>query len=863
MKFNSIRTMILITSLGALLSSCSGKQEITKEIMEINQNWEFTRAGKEDFRPARVPGTVHTDLLANQMIPDPFTGTNEDSLQWIENEDWIYRSTFNISGALLKKSNIELVFEGLDTYADVYLNDSLILSADNMFIAWEAPVKKLLKEEENVLKVYFHSPVRKGMEKLAALGYPLIATNEQAPDDRKTNVFTRKAPFHYGWDWGPRLVTCGLWKPVSIRAWDEARIEDLKLSLVSLDSLLAVYSTETEIISDTESELELKFSLEGRKAVSVDLKLKPGVNKLESSLKIENPELWWTNGLGGQKLYKVTAELYSGRNILDRKEINLGVRSLELVQDPDEKGRSFYFRLNGVPVFMKGANYIPGDIFIPSVSREKYERVIGEAVEANMNMLRVWGGAVYENEVFYELCDQKGILVWQDFMFACALQPGDSLHLENIRKEAEYNVKRLRNHACIALWCGNNENLVAWHNWGWQNQYTREQNDFLWKTYENIFYRILPKAVRDFHPEVSYWPSSPQAYGDKLPDRISGDEHDWTIWFGQKDYSDYGKNTARFVSEYGLQSFPDLSTLRKFAPEEDLYTFSPLLERRQRSRMEWVAKGFNGNHMQLWYIRKYFPEPKDFESFVYLSQVNHQLSMEEAIESHRRQMPWCMGSLYWQINDCWPTVSWASVDYYGNWKAPHYQAKRSFEKLILATEKTSDSIIIFSVSDELKDRKGILEISRYNADGVLIGEKTMMDIIVRANNSTRLASFSLEKELEQFQGKTGYMALKLSEGGVLLAEKLQTYVLPREEKPGKPEFSTRIEQDDKGLLLYISSDKPARYVKLEWKGQEVKWSDNYFDLIPGSEKAIRIEGSGLDANEFKEKLRIFCLNNLL
>jgi beta-mannosidase len=486
---------------------------------------------------------------------------------------------------------------------------------------------------------------------------------------------------------------------------------------------------------------------------------------------------------------------------------------------------------------MKGANYIPGDIFIPRVTPQKYRRLIQETLDANMNMLRVWGGAIYENDIFYDLCDENGILVWQDFMFACAMQPGDSAHLENIRKEAEYNVKRLRNHPSMAIWCGNNENLMAWHTWGWQDNYTPEQNEYHWQTYKNIFYKILPDAVKKYDPEKSYWPSSPQSYGDNLADRKSGDEHDWTIWFGQKDYSAYGEEVPRFVSEYGLQSFPPMSTLDSFASEEQLYIFSDLLDHRQRSNMNWIEEGFNGNDMILRYLRKYLPEPRNFGEMVYYSQISHQLSMKEAVESHRASMPHCMGSLYWQINDCWPTISWASVDYYGNWKASHYQAKRSFEKIII-TEDIQDNIIKLKVvSDHLEDKELKLQLNWMMNNGKYSGESRSKDLVVKANTSTAAYEVVLDKEKMESLNKT-YLLARLFDGNEIVSEKMISFVRPLEENPQPVYINYEISERSEGYIIDLESDVPARFVALEFKGLTGNFDDNFFHLSPDSPKRV-------------------------
>ena len=819
--------------------SCS-KRNQHSDILELKTGWEFQESGTGEWFPATVPGTVHSDLMTNGLIPDPFIGNNEDSIQWIENKDWIYRTEFDIKKNDLKNQTIDLYFEGLDTYADVYLNDQLILQADNMFIAWEMEVNQFLKEGNNELRIYFHSPVRIGLEKASRLDYLLMATNEQAPPEKKTNVFSRKAPFHFGWDWGPRLVTSGIWQPVYLKFSNGVKIPGIQIIQESFSRDLCTYRADLDVLIDTGGVYAFELLIDEKPVLSQDEELEKGNHTISLEFDIDNPELWWPNGLGDHKLYNLEFRVFSGGSLLAEKEERLGVRKVELVQDEDEWGRSFYFRVNGIPVFMKGANYIPGDILIPRVDTAKYKRVISEAVDANMNMLRVWGGAIYEKDIFYDLCDENGILVWQDFMFACALQPGDEDHLENIRKEAVYNVKRLRNHPSLVLWCGNNENLVAWYNWGWREAYEPEVCDFLWKTYQKIFYEILAKAVEEYDPKTPYWPSSPQAYGNELADRRSGDEHDWTIWFGSRPFSDYGVNPPRFASEYGLQSFPSMNTLKRFASEDDLFMFSDLLNRRQRSRMDWVEPGFNGNHMQLRYIRNNFGEPSSFDDFVYLSQLTHQLGTQEAIEAHRRNMPRCMGSLYWQINDCWPTMSWASVDYFGNWKATHYQAKRSFKDILLTGEKHGDKIRIYLVTDQLADKDIQLETVWIKSNGNREGEVKTTDHRIRSNTSNLL------KEVDIPDGKDHFLLTRIITDGEETLSKLILPDIPKNLEYQLPDLKWEILEKEGEKYIKIQTDIPAVFVEISLNNRDIKFSDNYFHLAPGEPRMIHVMDKEID-----------------
>ncbi|MEE4176389.1 MAG: hypothetical protein V2I46_02650 [Bacteroides sp.] len=605
MRRFSIQNLNLLIIAILSLASCSQPEKGT---MLLTENWQFRQAGDDTWLEARVPGTIHDDLLNHNLIPNPFIGYNEDQVQWVEKEDWEYLTHFRVPGSLLDEDVIVLEFEGLDTYADVYLNGEMILEADNMFLGWEVNVKGHLKSGENELRIYFHSPVKRGLEKQKQLDYLLPADNEQAPPEERTVVFTRKAPFHYGWDWGPRLVTSGIWRPVSLKAWSHGRITEPYLYTENLEENLATLKMKMVLELSQGGDYTLITRMDRQEVARLPLPgMREGAFPVDQTIPVTNPKLWWSNGKGEPYLYPVEFILEKDGKTVDTFQLDFGIRTLRLVQEPDEVGHSFYFELNGVPVFMKGANVIPSETLTPRLTRESYEHLIGDAVAAHMNMVRVWGGAVYPDNEFYQVCDENGILVWQDFMFACALQPGDEAHLENIRKEAEYNVKRLRNHASLALWCGNNENLHGWHHWGWNEAYSPEMTDFLWRTYEKIFYEILAEAVWKYDPKTHYHSSSPSSVGNTLADRRSGDEHDWTVYFQQALFSNYEKNVPRFVSEYGIQSFPALETIRYFAGDDSLYLDAPILDHRQRSRMEWKEPGFSGNQMMEWYAEQYFP----------------------------------------------------------------------------------------------------------------------------------------------------------------------------------------------------------------------------------------------------------------
>jgi beta-mannosidase len=818
----------------------------------IISGWEFRQSDKNNWFPATVPGTVHTDLLNNKLIEDPFYRLNESDIQWIENKDWEYRTIFTVDAELLSRDMAALQFDGLDTYARVYLNDHLILESENMFVGFTVDCKSFLREGENQLRVYFDSPVRRGMERLKKLDYILPATNEQAPHDQRTNVFTRKAPFHYGWDWGPRLVTSGIWRPVSIRAWDRAIIDDVYVVTRTANKRKAELSVDVSINNHIKGDYTLALYIDGKpNGKKQELKLTAANQTISFDAEIAKPSLWWPNGLGTPHLYHLEFRLESENNLLHSYSLDYGVRTLKLVQNPDDVGHSFHFEVNGIPVFMKGANVIPSETLTPSVTADTYQKLIENAVAAHMNMLRVWGGAIYEEELFYQLCNENGILVWQDFMFACSLQPGDENHLENIRLEAEYNIKRLRNNPSLALWCGNNENLMAWHHWGWKESFEPQDREIEWQTYERIFHEILPSAVAQFDPKNSYWASSPMSTDYQLADRKSGDEHDWTIWFGEKPFASYWENVPRFVSEWGFQAFPPMATIKSFSLPQDYSFHSDVMRHRQRSRMDFIEQGFDGNDMIKRYMEQYYKVPDDFEQFVYVSQLLQAKGYKTAIEAHRSAMPHCMGSLYWQLNDSWPTISWATLDYFYRWKAAHYAVKKAFAPVITTAFADDAGVIVFVVSDKLEPSKATLQLELIDFSGNTVFSEQKR-ITIKANTSTLVWEKNLANHLLDGADKNLLLKISLVNKNEIIADNILYFSEPLDLALPKTDVKISIEQQSTGYQISLLSEKLAKNVYLSSADDDAFFSDNFFDLLPGTVKTIVVnsENNSLTLNDF-------------
>lgn len=798
--------------------------------------WQFRKAGGSDWLPATVPGTVHTDLLNNKKIEDPFYRTNEKGLQWIGTTDWEYKTTFPVDDRLLQNENINLVFEGLDTYADVLVNDKPVLSADNMFRSWTKEIKANLVKGENSLRIYFHSPINKVMPAFKALGYRVPVSNNDQADDR-VSVFSRKAGYHFGWDWGPRLVTSGIWRPVYLQAWNGAKIDDVFIKQKKLEAASATLEAQVEINATTEGTRRVEVFVENSKtpAISKNVLLSKGLTTVVLPFELKNPELWWPAGLGKQRLYNFRVRVKDGAAVLSEKNTRRGLRTVEVVQEANEKGQSFYFKVNGVPVFMKGANYIPQDNFLTRVTPQRYRHIIETAVQSNMNMLRVWGGGIYENDIFYNLCDEKGILVWQDFMFACALFPPGEALKQNIYAEAAENVKRLRNHPSIAMWCGNNE-IVQFFN---QNYWGQTKAD--WKpqdsasvlnTYAAIFHNILPSAVKAHDDEKFYWASSPNGsnYSMKFTaDGKRGDMHYWGVWHGREPFEKFNEVIPPFMSEYGFQSFPEMETVKRFALPQDHSISSGVMTAHQRSGI--------GNEAIAQYMKARYKTPADFGNFLYVGQVLQAEGIRTAIEAHRRGMPYCMGSLYWQLDDCWPAASWSSMDYYGRWKALQYMAKNAFSPVLLSTVNEGGEVKVYAVSDRLKPFAATLQLQLLDFSGKVLS--TVQKPVSVGANSSRVIHAVKEADLikNYNRGKICLVAT-LTAAKVEEAQSIFYFALPKELELEKPALKFRVTKSETDYLIEMTTDKLAKNVKVSVGEEAVIFSDNYFDLLPGVKKQL-------------------------
>ncbi len=852
MKSNVILTL-LILMMSYPSSLLSAKGEITKQ--NLDRDWKFRQARQGNWHEAKVPGEVHTDLMRAGLIDDPFIGQNERKVQWVDKEDWIYETTFTPQPDVFSQDNINLVFKGLDTYADVYLNDSLILKADNMFREWNVPVKDLLKDKDNTLRVFFHSPIKTDLPKFDSLPFKYEAANDQSENggifDKRVSVFARKAGYHYGWDWGPRLVTSGIWRPVILEGWSGVKINDLFVETEKITSNKAEMKALVNVEADNAEKkcrLEIIDASNNKKLATGEYSLQKGSNEFAIPFNIKNPKLWWCNGLGEPNLYDIQCNVIIDKEIVARTNVPVGVRTIEVVREKDSEGTSFFFKLNGVPVFAKGANYIPCDNFLSRVTKEVYDKTIQDAVDVNMNMLRVWGGGIYEDDYFYELCDKNGIMVWQDFMFACSLYPAEGDMLDNIKHEAVDNVRRLRNHPSIALWCGNNECLDGWHGWSWKKRYTQQGVDsIIWNQYDNLFHKVLPEVVAENAPKSFYWPSSPFSRYDGVAEPNNGDFHLWTVWGGSRPIDDYNHIRSRFFSEYGFQSFPTIETVKLYAPDPNDWDInSEVMLSHQRG-------GEDANNRIKRYLDDAYPQPKDFESLLYMTQILQGDAIRTAIEAHRRDKPYCMGSLFWQHNDCWPVASWSSRDYYGNWKAQHYYARKAYDDILVSSIVAGDSLQIYTVSDRQKPVEGYLDLNIITLNGNTVSQN-QQKLKIQANSVAK-SSFDINELVKDADKSNLIIVAQFKTDKGETYESISSFLKPKDMAYNVPNLDFSIEEVNGNKVLNVSSDTYVKGLFISLPGIDCTYSDNFFDLVPNRPVAVTLN-TDCDVDTIRKNLKL-------
>lgn len=803
-----------------LVSICRGAVTSSKpRRLALNGAWQFSQAGKDEWISAAVPGCVHTDLLAAKKIPDPFYRDNEKSVQWVGRSDWVYKRTFSVPDEVLRSDRVLLRCDGLDTLASIKINGRDIGKTDNMFRTWEFDAKTALNPGENEIEILFASPY----------AYMERRENGPAPDKFvKGRAWVRKEPCSFGWDWGPELASCGIWRNISLEALNTARIKDLLIqqhhedkSRVTLEVQLGV-----EIFQTVRPLRALvTVSQKGSRVASTEVDI--SATTANTSLNIKHPKLWWPAGMGDQPLYDVQVDLFDADgNRLDSASRRIGLRTMKVTQAAGDQ--PMFFEVNGVRFFAKGANWIPADSFPTRLTPEVLRRYVADAAAVNMNMMRFWGGGYYEDDVLFDACDELGICIWLDFKFACAAYPAfDAAFMENVRSEAQDNLRRLRHHPCIALWCGNNEISLL----NCSDTWTDDHMDHA--AYQKLFKELLAEQVQTHAPEANYVSGSPDC----------GDTHYWAVWHGPEMFEAYRKQSG-FMSEFGYQSFPELKTVRAFTNEEDRASVvTPIMRWHQRS------SGPDGNQRMVDMINHYFNPPKGFETTLWLSQITQALGIKMGAEHWRQTMPKSMGCVFWQYNDTWPGMSWSSVDYFGRWKALHYAARRFYAPLLVSgLEHPEDGTIdIFLTNDELKSRSGKLTWNITDVNGQSL-ESGYARVEMPEQKNFLAKTLDLNKHVQKVGANNLLAWLTLEAGGKVVSENLVTLTKPKELKLSDPKLVATVEQKRHEFVITVKAEKPALWVWVEIEGHDAKLSDNFFHLGSGMSRKV----SGTLMNESGE-----------
>jgi beta-mannosidase len=852
MRTRGLRNLTALCAL-SVAAACGPRPRPAVTVLRLDQGWRFHGTSDTTWLAAQVPGTVHTDLLAAGRIPDPLTGLVEADLQWIEGEAWRYRLAFDVDPRLLEEDRLDLVFDGLDTYADVSLNGTPVLQADNMFRVWRVDVGEVLRGGTNTLEVRFRPPVTEGAARAVAHPWPIP---HQEPDASATRAFSRKAAYQYGWDWGPRYVTSGIWRPVRLEAWSGVRITDTYVASVTAgpDAVEAVLVVELEVSAPGSVRVGVRSADHDFDAAVEDVEMAaPGRAAVRKRLAFPGGELWWPRGSsqGRPRLYEVDVDAVQGRR-WDRRSTRVGLRTVALDTTLDAEGSRFLFFVNGTPVFARGANVVPPDHFTPRADSATYTRLLDDAVAANMNMVRVWGGGVYFPDVFYDLADERGLLVWHDFMFANTLVPGDSAFVASVAAEATDQVRRLRRHPSLALWCGNNEVAEGWANWGWRDEYDAGVAREVDAAYRRVFEDVLPAAVRAHAPDVPYWPSSPSIGWGHPGSLTGGDSHYWGVWWGMEPFRVYAEKIPRFASEFGFQALPEPATLARFAgaegsPPRSLTDPAMVAHQKHATGYETIRA----------YLDRDWPVPPDdsLDAWSYVSQLAQAEGVGLALEAHRRSWPRTGGTLYWQLNDSWPVVSWSSVDAEGRWKALQYRAAHVFAPVAVLADAWADTVAVWVAADPGGETEGALTVRVRDFRGRVLSAHSAA-VAVDGSRSILGWRATVENLLPPgVDPRDVWVEAALTAGGATLRD-VAFLVPPKALRLPDPGVRVvAVEPDGAAWTVLLTADRFAYGVRLSLDGVGARIARNFFHLPAGDTVRVRVEPDA-PTPDLPERLRV-------
>jgi len=830
------------------------------EKIDLGGTWELGCIGKTDKYNVNVPGTVLSELLALEKIENPYYRDNEYKIRELFWKDYVFEKTVVLPEKFHKTEEWNLVCEGLDTLAEVYVDDICIAKTDNMHRKYVLPFPFLEDKNEYHLKIVFRS-VLKYMEEYQ---YQKGKEIQYVPCGcMKGNQLLRKAHSMFGWDWGPQLIDAGIYRDIYLEKAEAIYIEDVAIDQthqINANEEKEVYlKIKTRLAKKADKDFDeiLKISVYDNEKnqiytetilpESVKEKIKGQEVILEKLCIVKNPKLWWPNGYGQQTLYKVCIELFTVEGVqIDRHAMKIGLRTLTVSQKKDQWGEEFAFEINGIKIFTKGGNYIPEDCMYTTITKERQTYLLSSCAKAGFNCIRVWGGGYYPTDDFYELCDTYGLIVWQDLMFACNVYDVTKSFAENIKQEVKEQVKRLRHHASLGLWCGNNEIESAWNHWGDFQKETK----YLRADYIKQFEEILPTVVKELDSHTFYWPSSPSSGGcfDEPDDENRGDVHYWDVWHGQKPFTDYRKYYFRFCSEFGFQSFPSIKTIDTFTKEEDKNIFSKVMESHQKNDA--------ANGKILYYLSENFKYPNDFEHLIYVTQILQGMAIKAGVDHWRQNRGRCMGSIIWQINDDWPVASWSSIDYYGRWKALHYFAKKFYAQ-IASSIRIEDNVSVYLENETFQKQtyKATLYLKNMNLD---IVKSVCSSGEIEKLSSECVLMYDRKEFLEDFESEKEQLFLEseiiLSDQTVL--KETEVFVPYKYLNLEQAKLNVEVEEAEDFYEIKISSDVFAPFVELDFKEADAIFSDNYFSITNENPVTIKVQKSDIQRDSLKSKADI-------
>ena len=813
---------------------------------------------------ADVPGSVLDTWFKSGIIDDPYYRENEKSITPLFDNDFEYSRAFFVTKDLLEEDIVELVCGGIDTLGEIFINDTSIARVDNMHRIWRFNVKSALKPGENTIRIVLFSPNAFIAKAFREGPVTYLSTGNMAGAN-----YIRKPHCQFGWDWGPRLPDAGIWRSIYLEGWSAARLEDVYViqehSKEKVTLRVKIRAQAADLKSFWAKNRDVKAALhvtppqkDGDDGTSKTLTVTETLSDItaagELTIVVEKPQLWQPNGLAGshaiQPLYGIKVELLDDASVLDCWQKRIGLRTMTISTEKDNWGSEFTMKVNGIKIFAMGANYIPEDSIFPRINRTRTRRLLEECIKANFNCIRIWGGGYYPDDYFYDICDELGLIVWQDFMFACHIYEFTDDFAANVAEEVRQNIIRIRHHPSLGLWCGNNELEEGWV--GWEN--FKKHSAALKADYIKLFESLIPKIQKETDPQTFYWPASPSSGGsfDAPNDPNRGDVHFWEVWHGLKPFSEYRKKFFRFCSEFGFESLPDMETIKNYAIAEDLNLFSPVMESHQKNP--------GGNGIILYYLSETYRYPKDFASLVYLSQALQMKSIQSGVDHWRQNRGRCMGAIYWQLNDCWPVSSWSSIDYFGRWKALHYGARRFFAPLratLYIDENETQTVHVFVHNDTIKGEKGVLSLYLRDREFNTLAEEN-----IEVELASLAASQILEKDYSSIINTTELRRscfvtaeLRLKENSRLLSRETSLFVPPKYFSFRLPEYKTEVSSKGNCFIISLKADTFCHFVRIKIEGEDPVFSDNYFDITGKEAVEILVQKDELKKTYTAETLK--------